>query len=116
MNDPYEIAKNFSTLIHLVATDKKAFTEAAEAVIEMSVENMDRNDLIEFYYEMKMQEFRDNPENLQAEMEYFTETFDEMQSAHDNSEELEALRDRLFQVADEYDLDSTKVSHITKWE
>jgi hypothetical protein len=79
-NDPYEIAKTFRTLLPLVTTDRKAFSEAAEAVIEMSLENMDRQDLIEFFYEVKLQEFRDHPENLQAEMEYFIKTFDEEES------------------------------------
>lgn len=83
MNDPYEIAKKFSTLINLVTTDKKAFTEAAEAVIEMSVENMDRNDLIEFYYETKMELFRKDPADLQGEMEYFTATFGEEETDND---------------------------------
>ena len=77
MNDPYETAKTLRKLLPVVATDKKAFTNAAEAIIEMSLEDMSRDDLAEFYYETKMELFRKDPTNLQCEMEYFVEIFDE---------------------------------------
>lgn len=42
--------------------------------------------------------------------------FEEMQFAHDHATTVLALRDRLWQAADELGLDATKVAYITNWE
>jgi hypothetical protein len=83
MNDSYETAKTLRKLLPLVTIDKNAFTEAAEAVIEMSLDQMDHRDLMEFFYETKMELFRKDPTNLQCEMEYFTVTLDEPETDND---------------------------------
>ena len=73
INDPIEIAKQLKELLPKVTTDKVAFTDAAEFVIEMSLDNMDSRDLREFYYETMMDRYNVEPAELQSDGEYFTE-------------------------------------------
>ena len=73
INDPIEIAKQLKELLPKVTTDKVAFTDAAELVIEMSLDHMDSRDLREFYYETMMDRYNVEPAELQSDGEYFTE-------------------------------------------
>ena len=76
-NDPIEIAQRLKVLLTKVISDKVAFINAAEIVIDMSLEQLDYRDLREFYYETQMDRFRADPTNLQMDGEYFIDLFDE---------------------------------------
>ena len=77
MNDPIEIAQRLKVLLPKVTTDKLAFVEAAELVIDELLEQLDYRDLREFYYETQIDRFRADPTNLQMDGEYFIDLFDD---------------------------------------
>jgi hypothetical protein len=76
-NDPIETAQRLKVLLPKVTTDKVAFNDAAELVIDMSLNQLSHGDLIEFYYETQMDRFRADPTNLQMDGEYFIDLFDD---------------------------------------
>lgn len=71
--------KRLKELLPLVSTDKLLLIEAAEAIIELQLDQMDRSDLAEYFFETKMVDYRKDPTNLQCDMEYFVDLFDELE-------------------------------------
>ena len=75
-NMPEDI-KRLKQLLPLVTVDASALREAGAAIIYLQLDQMSREDLAEYFFETKMVDYQKDPTNLQCDMEYFIDVFDE---------------------------------------